>query len=37
VGIVQHPAQLIAFATFAAVVAGTPGPSNTLLTTVGAR
>jgi threonine/homoserine/homoserine lactone efflux protein len=34
---VQHPAQLIAFATFAAVVAGTPGPGNTLLTTIGAR
>jgi threonine/homoserine/homoserine lactone efflux protein len=30
------PAEVIAFVTFSAVVAGTPGPSNTLLTTVGA-
>ncbi len=30
-------ARLIAFVTFAAVVAGTPGPSNTLLTVVGSR
>jgi threonine/homoserine/homoserine lactone efflux protein len=29
-------AELIAFVTFSAVVAGTPGPSNTLLATVGA-
>lgn len=36
-GIVHDPAQAIAFATFSAVVAGTPGPSNTLLTAVGAR
>jgi threonine/homoserine/homoserine lactone efflux protein len=33
----HDPAQLIAFATFSAVVAGTPGPSNALLTAVGAR
>jgi threonine/homoserine/homoserine lactone efflux protein len=37
VAILHHPAQLIAFVTFAAVVAGTPGPSNTLLTAIGAR
>jgi threonine/homoserine/homoserine lactone efflux protein len=30
------PAEVIAFVTFSAAVAGTPGPSNTLLTTVGA-
>ncbi len=30
------PAQVIAFVTFSAVMAGTPGPGNTLLTTVGA-
>jgi threonine/homoserine/homoserine lactone efflux protein len=30
------PAEVIAFVTFSAVMAGTPGPSNTLLTTVGA-
>jgi threonine/homoserine/homoserine lactone efflux protein len=36
-GLLHHPAQLIAFVTFAAVVAGTPGPSNTLLTAIGAR
>jgi threonine/homoserine/homoserine lactone efflux protein len=36
-GILHDPAQMIAFATFSAVVAGTPGPSNTLLTTIGAR
>ena len=35
--LVHDPAQLIAFVTFAAVVAGTPGPSNALLTAVGAR
>jgi threonine/homoserine/homoserine lactone efflux protein len=33
----HDPAQLIAFVTFAAVVAGTPGPSNVLLTAIGAR
>jgi threonine/homoserine/homoserine lactone efflux protein len=33
---VYDPAQLTAFATFSAVLAGTPGPSNTLLTAVGA-
>jgi threonine/homoserine/homoserine lactone efflux protein len=37
VKLIHDPAQLIAFVTFAAVVAGTPGPSNTLLTAVGAR
>jgi threonine/homoserine/homoserine lactone efflux protein len=31
------PTRLIAFVTFAAVVAGTPGPSNALLTAIGAR
>ena len=35
--VIHNPAQLIAFVTFAAVVAGTPGPSNALLTAVGAR
>ena len=35
--VVHDPAQVIAFVTFSAVVAGTPGPSNALLTTVGAR
>jgi threonine/homoserine/homoserine lactone efflux protein len=33
----HDPAQLIAFVTFAAVVAGTPGPSNALLTAIGAN
>jgi threonine/homoserine/homoserine lactone efflux protein len=33
----HDPAQLLAFVTFSAVVAGTPGPSNMLLTAVGAR
>ena len=36
-GIMHDPAQVVAFATFSAVVAGTPGPSNTLLTVIGAR
>ena len=36
-GFMHDPAQVAAFATFSAVVAGTPGPSNTLLTAVGAR
>jgi threonine/homoserine/homoserine lactone efflux protein len=31
------PAQVTAFVTFSAVLAGTPGPSNTLLTSIGAR
>ncbi len=35
--ITHDPARLIAFVTFSAVVAGTPGPSNALLTAVGAR
>lgn len=35
--VIQDPARLIAFVTFSAVVAGTPGPSNALLTAVGAR
>ena len=34
--IVPDSAEVVAFVTFSAVVAGTPGPSNTLLTTVGA-
>ena len=33
----QHPAQIGAFIAFATVVAGTPGPGNALLTTIGAR
>jgi threonine/homoserine/homoserine lactone efflux protein len=37
VELIHDPPQLIAFATFAAVVSGTPGPSNALLTTIGAR
>jgi threonine/homoserine/homoserine lactone efflux protein len=37
VKLIHDPAQLTAFVTFAAVVAGTPGPSNTLLTAIGAR
>jgi threonine/homoserine/homoserine lactone efflux protein len=37
VELLHDPAQLIAFVTFSAVVAGTPGPSNTLLTAAGAR
>jgi len=35
--LMQDPAQVVAFVTFSAVVAGTPGPSNTLLTAIGAR
>jgi threonine/homoserine/homoserine lactone efflux protein len=35
--VMQDPAQVIAFVTFSAVVAGTPGPSNALLTAIGAR
>jgi threonine/homoserine/homoserine lactone efflux protein len=34
--ILPGSAEMIAFVTFSAVMAGTPGPSNTLLTTVGA-
>jgi threonine/homoserine/homoserine lactone efflux protein len=37
VKVLHDPAQVIAFVTFSAVVAGTPGPSNALLTAVGAR
>jgi threonine/homoserine/homoserine lactone efflux protein len=37
VKLIHDPAQLTAFVTFAAVVAGTPGPSNALLTAIGAR
>jgi threonine/homoserine/homoserine lactone efflux protein len=37
VELIHDPARVIAFVTFSAVVAGTPGPSNALLTTVGAR
>jgi threonine/homoserine/homoserine lactone efflux protein len=33
----HDPARVIAFVTFSAVVAGTPGPGNALLTAVGAR
>jgi threonine/homoserine/homoserine lactone efflux protein len=33
----HDPARLIAFVTFSAAMAGTPGPSNALLTAVGAR
>jgi len=36
VDVIHDPARLIAFVTFAAVVAGTPGPSNALLTAIGA-
>jgi threonine/homoserine/homoserine lactone efflux protein len=35
--VLHEPARLIAFLAFSAVVAGTPGPSNALLTAVGAR
>lgn len=35
--VMHDPARVIAFVTFSAVVAGTPGPSNALLTAVGAR
>ncbi len=34
---IHEPAHVLAFVTFSAVVAGTPGPSNALLTAVGAR
>jgi threonine/homoserine/homoserine lactone efflux protein len=37
VEVIHDPARVIAFVTFSAVVAGTPGPSNALLTAVGAR
>jgi threonine/homoserine/homoserine lactone efflux protein len=33
----MQPAQVISFVTFSAAVAGTPGPSNALLTAAGAR
>ena len=35
--VIHDPAQVTAFVTFSAVVAGTPGPSNALLTVIGAR
>src|SRR5262245_14413364 len=35
--IMPDPGQITAFVTFSAVVAGTPGPSNALLTAVGAN
>jgi threonine/homoserine/homoserine lactone efflux protein len=35
--LVHDPAQVMAFVTFSAVAAGTPGPSNTLLTAAGAK
>jgi threonine/homoserine/homoserine lactone efflux protein len=34
---IYDPSQIAAFAAFSAVVAGTPGPSNALLTAIGAR
>ena len=34
--LIHDPAQLIAFVTFSAAAAGTPGPSNALLTAAGA-
>ena len=34
--VIHDPAQLIAFVTFSAAAAGTPGPSNALLTAAGA-
>jgi threonine/homoserine/homoserine lactone efflux protein len=37
VELIHDPARLIAFVTFSAVVAGTPGPSNVLLAADGAR
>jgi threonine/homoserine/homoserine lactone efflux protein len=37
VAVIYDPARVIGFVTFAAVVAGTPGPSNALLTAIGAR
>jgi threonine/homoserine/homoserine lactone efflux protein len=35
--LLHDPAQVLAFVTFSAVAAGTPGPSNALLTATGAR
>jgi threonine/homoserine/homoserine lactone efflux protein len=35
--LLHDQAQVIAFVTFSAVAAGTPGPSNTLLTAAGAK
>ena len=35
--VMHDPARLIAVVTFSAAMAGTPGPSNALLTAVGAR
>lgn len=35
--ILHDPARVIAFVTFSAIVAGTPGPSNALLTAIGAK
>ncbi len=35
--VLHDPARVIAFITFSAVVAGTPGPGNALLTAIGAR
>jgi threonine/homoserine/homoserine lactone efflux protein len=37
VEIMHDPARLVAFVAFSAVMAGTPGPSNALLTVIGAR
>src|SRR5436309_14178594 len=35
--VLHDPARVAAFLTFSAVLAGTPGPSNALLTAVGAQ
>ena len=35
--VIHDPTRVIGFVTFAAVVAATPGPSNALLTAIGAR
>jgi threonine/homoserine/homoserine lactone efflux protein len=35
--VIHDPVQVIAFVTFSAIAAGTPGPSNALLTAIGAR
>jgi threonine/homoserine/homoserine lactone efflux protein len=37
VAVIYDPTRVIGFVTFAAVVAGTPGPSNALLTAIGAK
>jgi len=35
--VLHDPAQVIAFVTFSAIMAGTPGPGNALLTAIGAK